>query len=132
MCFCYLRIHVTFFNNGFQGGVFGVCCFWVAGFGFCWFVLLLSWWLVLLACCSYLLLLRVLYACHPWRFSMPFHGTTSHFSNGAKSNQKRLSPIFCPAGCLRQFSKSCQRRVGAPWMARKALPHRMCDQRGPV
>ena len=30
------------------------------------------------------------------------------------------------------FSKSCQRRVGAPWMARKALPHRMCDQRVPV
>ena len=30
------------------------------------------------------------------------------------------------------FSKSCQRRVGAPGMARKALPHRMCDQRGPV
>ena len=30
------------------------------------------------------------------------------------------------------FSKSCQRRVVAPWMARKALPHRKCDQRGPV
>ena len=29
------------------------------------------------------------------------------------------------------FSKSCQRPAEAPWMARRALPHRMCDQRGP-
>ena len=27
------------------------------------------------------------------------------------------------------FSKSCQRPAEAPWMARRALPHRMCDQR---
>jgi len=30
------------------------------------------------------------------------------------------------------FSKSCQRLAEAPGMARRALPHRMCDQRGPV
>ena len=30
------------------------------------------------------------------------------------------------------FSKSCQRLAEAPWMARRALPHRMCDQRVPV
>ena len=30
------------------------------------------------------------------------------------------------------FSKSCQRLAEAPWKARRALPHRMCDQRVPV
>ena len=30
------------------------------------------------------------------------------------------------------FSKSFQRLAEAPWMARRALPHRRCDQRGPV
>ena len=30
------------------------------------------------------------------------------------------------------FSKLCQRLAEAPWMARRALPHRMCDQRVPV
>ena len=59
-------------------------------------VVVYCWWFDVLACCaglllfllvaltSYLLLLRVLFACHPWRVSMPFHGTTNHFSKDEK------------------------------------------------
>jgi len=41
----------------------------------------------------------------PWHYESLF--------DGAKSNQKRLSPIICPSGCLRQFSKSPHQRARA-------------------
>ena len=64
--------------------------------------------LVALACCSgvsSVLAIPGVFRCHSMALRNTFQKT--------KSIQKSFSPIICPAGCLRQFSKSCHQRARA-------------------
>ena len=87
-----------------------VCCAgllaWLVGLLACWPGLLI--WLVALACCSGLssvLAIPGVFRCHSMALRNTFQKT--------KRIQQSFSPIICPAGCLRQFSKSCHQRARA-------------------
>ena len=66
----------------------------------CWWVILVFLFFIVLGCFSGFFIVLV---CHPWRFSMPVPGTTSHFLKGAKTNEKRLSHTNLPCGSLRDL-----------------------------
>ena len=72
-----LTLH--FLTVDFKGVFLGFVAFGWLVLAFAGFVLPCLLWLA-----AGLLLWLVLFACHPWRVSMPFHGTTNHFSKDEK------------------------------------------------
>ena len=88
---------------GLRAGFVDQAFFLVFGF---WFLVFGFWFLVFgfgLTCGLYEWVCFIVLSCHPWLFSMRVPGTTSHFLKGAKTNEKRLTRLTCPAGACGIF-----------------------------